>query len=67
MMYAAEEQGVHTIWIRGFDARAIQQALGLPATMIPAMILPLGYPNDKSTPAPMHFKRKPMDEFLTEL
>ncbi len=67
MMYAAEEQGVHTIWIRGFDARAIQQALDLPATMIPAMILPLGYPNENSTPAPIHFKRKPMDEFVTEL
>ena len=67
MMYAAEEQGVHTIWIRGFDARAIQQALDLPATMIPAMILPLGYPNENSTPAPMHYKRKPMDEFVTEL
>ena len=67
MMYAAEEQGVHTIWIRGFDARAIQQALSLPATMISAMILPLGYPNENSTPAPMHFKRKPMDEFVTEL
>ena len=31
------------------------------------MILSLGYPSDKSAPAPMHFKRKPMDEFLTEL
>ena len=67
MMYAAEEQGVHTIWIRGFDARAIQQVLGLPATMIPAMILPLGYPNDDSAPSPMHSQRKPMDEFVTEL
>lgn len=35
--------------------------------MIPAMILPLGYPNDKFAPAPMHFKRKPMEEFVTEL
>ena len=67
MMYAAEEQGVHTIWIRGFNARAIQQVLGLPEKMIPAMILPLGYPSDKSAPAPMHYKRKTMDEFLTEL
>ena len=67
MMYAAEEQGVHTIWIRGFDAGALQKALDLPANMIPAMMLPLGYPSKNSAPSPMHFKRKPMEAFVTEL
>lgn len=67
MMYAAEEQGIHTIWIRGFDAGALQKVLELPANMIPAMMLPLGYPSDKSAPSPMHFKRKTMEEFVTEL
>lgn len=67
MMYAAEEQGIHTIWIRGFDAGALQKALDLPANMIPAMMLPLGYPSANSAPSPMHFKRKPMEEFVTEL
>ncbi len=43
MMYAAEEIGVHTIWIRGFDAGVLQKALDLPANMIPAMMLPLGF------------------------
>ena len=67
MMYAAEEIGVHTIWIRGFDAGVLQKALDLPANMIPAMMLPLGYPSANSTPSPMHFKRKPMEEIVTEL
>jgi nitroreductase len=67
MMYAAEEQGIHTIWIRGFDAGALQKALDLPANMIPAMMLPLGYPSKNSAPSPMHFKRKAMEEFVTEL
>ena len=67
MMYAAEEQGIHTIWIRGFDAGVLQKALDLPANMIPAMMLPLGYPSANSTPSPMHFKRKPMEEIVTEL
>jgi nitroreductase len=67
MMYAAEELGIHTIWIRGFDAGALQKVLDLPANMIPAMMLPLGYPSDKSAPSPMHFKRNPMDAIMTEL
>ena len=67
MMYAAEEQGVHTIWIRGFDAGALQKVLDLPANMIPAMMLPLGYPSAHSAPSPMHFKRKAMGEMVTVL
>ena len=67
MMYAAEEQGIHTIWIRGFDAGALQKALDLPANMIPAMMLPLGYPSKNSAPSPMHFKRNPMEAIVTEL
>jgi nitroreductase len=67
MMYAAEEQGVHTIWIRGFDARNVKDAFNLPDNMIPAMMLPLGYPSDKSEPSPMHFKRHPMEKMVTEL
>ena len=67
MMYAAEELGVHTIWIRGFDALVLQQAFNLPANMIPAMMLPLGYPSANSAPSPMHFKRKAIEEIVTEL
>ena len=67
MMYAAEEQGIHTIWIRGFDAGALQKVFDLPANMIPAMMLPLGYPSAESTPSPKHFQRKPLETILTEL
>ena len=67
MMYAAEEQGVHTIWIRGFDARNVKEAFNLPDNMIPAMMLPLGYPSDKSEPSPKHFERNPMEKMVTEL
>ena len=67
MMYAAEEQGIHTIWIRGFDAGALQKVFDLPANMIPAMMLPLGYPSAESTPSPKHFQRNPIETILTEL
>ena len=67
MMYAAEEQGVHSIWIRGFDAGALQRVFELPANMIPAMMLPIGYPSANSAPSPKHFERKALEEIVTEL
>ena len=37
MMYEAEELGVHTIWIRGFDSKTVVDTFGLPEHMIPAL------------------------------
>ena len=67
MMYEAEELGVHTIWIRGFDSKSVVDAYGLPEYMIPVMMLGLGYPNDQAKPNGWHFKRKPIEEFVAEL
>ena len=67
MMYEAEELGVHTIWVRGFDSKSVVDTFGLPEHMIPVMMLGLGYPNDKAKPNGWHFKRKPIEDFVTEL
>ena len=67
MMYEAEELGVHTIWIRGFDSKSVVDTFGLPEHMIPVMMLGLGYPNDKAKPNSWHFKRKRIEDFVTEL
>ncbi len=67
MMYEAEEQGIHTIWIRGFDSKTVVDTFGLPDYMIPVMMLGLGYPNERAKANAWHYKRKPIDEFVTEL
>lgn len=67
MMYEAEELGVHSIWIRGFDSKAVVDAFGLPEHMIPVMMLGLGYPNERAKANPWHFKRKPIEDFVFEL
>ncbi len=67
MMYEAEELGVHTIWIRGFDSKAVVNTFGLPEYMIPVMMLGLGYPNDRAKPNGWHFKRNPIEDFVREL
>ena len=67
MMFEAEELGVHSLWIRGFDSRDVIDAFDLPANHIPVMMLALGYPNEKSHPAHLHAKRKPITETVREL
>ena len=62
MMYEAEELGVHTLWIRGFDAQDIIDTFELPENHIPVLMLALGYPAENSHPAHLHNKRKPLEE-----
>ena len=67
MMYEAEELGVHTIWVRGFDSQTVVEAFDLPEHMNPVMMLGLGYPSEKAKPNAWHFKRMPIEEMASEL
>lgn len=67
MMYEAEELGVHTIWIRGFDSKTVVDTFGLPKNMIPVMLLGLGYPNERAKANAWHYKRNPIESFVEEL
>ena len=67
MMYEAEELGVHSLWLRGFDSRQVAETFNLPENHIPVMMFAMGYPSERSKPHAWHFKRRPLDEFVTEL
>ncbi len=67
MMYEAEELGVHSIWIRGFDSQTAARVYGLPQNIVPVMMLGLGYPTDRSKAHAWHFMRMPIEEMATEL
>ena len=67
MMFEAEDLGVHSIWLRGFDSLKVQEAFELPDGTVPSLMLALGYPSEKSKPAPLHTKREPREEFVIEL
>ena len=67
MMYEAEELGIHTIWIRGFDSKTVVDVYHLPEYIIPVMMLGLGYPNEKAKANDWHYKRNPIENFVTEL
>ena len=67
MMYEAEELGVHSVWLRGFDSREISDAFKLPANHVPVMMFAMGYPSVDSKPSPWHFLRKPVDKTVKVL
>ena len=67
LLQKAEELGIHTIWIRGFDSKTVADVYDLPEYMIPVMMLGLGYPNEKAKANPWHYRRNPIEDFVTEL
>ena len=67
MMFEAEDLGIHSIWLRGFDAGKVQAAFELPDGTVPSLMLALGYPSEDSKPHRLHFEREPIEEFVVEL
>ncbi len=59
-IYAAKSLGVDSCPMQGFDVAGFSKALGLPKTLIPTLIVPLGYPADK----PMPKARFPKEELV---
>ncbi len=67
MMYEAEELGVHSVWLRGFDSAEVADVFALPASHIPVMMFAMGYPSAVSKPGPWHSQRKPLEETVIVL
>ncbi len=67
MMFEAEDLGIHSIWLRGFDAGKVQEVFDLPAGTVPSLMLALGYPDKDSKPHKLHTEREPIEEFVVEL
>ena len=63
----SSQGGIHNVWLRGFDARTVAEVFELPGNIIQVMMLAMGYPSEKAKPNAWHFKRMPMEEFVTEL
>ena len=67
MMYEAEELGVHSVWLRGFDSQEVSETFELPENIVPVMMFAMGYPAEDSTPHPWHDLRKPLEETVAVL
>ena len=68
MMLEAWEQGIGTVWVRLFDAKAVAKAFGLPKYIRPVCLLPAGYATEDCVPyAPWHDVYRDIAEFTEEL
>lgn len=68
MMLEAWEQGIGSVWVRGFRADEVARMFKLPEGVKPMCLLPIGYPSAKAKPnADLHFSRRPLEETVTEL
>ncbi len=67
MMLAAAAYGVDSCWVNRFPPDTLRDALGLPSSEIPVMLLDLGYAAEGTGPLPNHASRKPLNETVTFL
>lgn len=63
-MLAAHDLGLGSCWVMYFDPARVSELFALSENIIPAAILPIGYPADDAVPAPGHLKTLSLDEIL---
>jgi nitroreductase len=51
-MLAAEALGLATVWVGAFQEDAVRQAAGIPASLVPVAVLPVGYAAEAPPPRP---------------
>ena len=65
IMFKAVEEGLGTVWCNYFPPTEIKKALNIADSEVVAILMPLGYPSETSTPRPMHSERKALEETVT--
>jgi nitroreductase len=64
MMLQAADIGLGSTWVMYFDAAKTRAAFDLPENIVPAALLPLGYPAEDAAPADRHSERLPRDKLV---
>lgn len=67
MMLEAHELGLGSCWVGYFSEEKVRAALGIGENVRIRDLLPVGYPADDASPAPMHTKYREMSDMVTEL
>jgi len=62
MIFQAWELGIGSCWVNYFPNSQVEKAFGLPENEKSALLLPLGYAAEASSPTPRHSQRKPLEE-----
>lgn len=64
MMLEAAELGIHSCWVGLIDPSELRRQFHAPRSLRIISILFLGYPSERSHPAPLHARSKPLDELV---
>lgn len=57
IMLETANVGLGSTWVGHFDPAAVREAFALPPALVPVAILPIGYPDETSSPNSNHNKR----------
>ena len=64
MMLEAASIGVGTTWVMHFEPDVLRKDLNLPDSLVPVVLLPMGYPSADARPYPGHAKCRPAEETI---
>jgi len=67
IMMAAADLGLGSTWVGSFDPAALRSAFPAVADWEVVALFPVGHPAADAAPSANHEKRKPLDEFVSEL
>lgn len=65
IMLAATEAGLGTCWVNLFPNSQANEAFGLPESIMPVLLMPIGYAAPDAKPSRLHDERKPLEETVT--
>lgn len=64
MMLQAAELGIHSCWVGLIDPSELRRRFKIPPTYRVIGLMPMGYPSERSRPAPLHTRRHDADELF---
>ncbi len=67
MMLQAAELGIGSVWVDVFPNTKTAEVFGLPKSVKPVCLMPMGYAAEGVTPSPMHSSYRPLEEMVQEL
>lgn len=65
IMLAAAEAGLGTCWVNLFPNSQANEAFDLPESIVPVLLMPIGYAALDAKPSRLHDERKPIEETVT--
>ncbi len=65
MMLEAWDLGIGSCWVGAYDESELRRRFQIPSEIVPVAILVMGYPADGCEPAPVHFKRLPLESTVS--